>query len=106
MKLILTVIVALVLPCCARAEACLDSAHAVWAEQPRAHATWNYVDGMRCWRAGWPRRHAIGLTPDIGTSPAPLPRSRPDLELLHRDHYERLSPEQGRALADELLGAR
>lgn len=99
-------------PCCARAEACLDSARAVWAQNPKAHATWNLVDGKQCWRAGWPRtspsrhaRPAYGMASATSRGSLPLPRPRPDAELLHRDRYQRLTRQQGRALADDLFGS-
>jgi hypothetical protein len=105
MKFLLAVVVAViiivVLGKCANASPCFSSAGEVLARHHR-HATWNYVDGQRCWHAGYPGRHArraYGMAFAI-----PLPRSRPDLEILHPAAYPRLSPQDGRRLADQLLG--
>jgi len=83
---------------CAEAE-CYSTPRQVWREHPHAHATWNYVDGKQCWRAGLPSAHAGRRRGSYGmASPAhfvPIPRARP---------VPKLSPEQGRALARELFG--
>ena len=40
---------------------CLPSARAVWAAHNGAHATWNVVDDVKCWRVGHPRKEVMPL---------------------------------------------
>lgn len=100
---------------CEAAE-CLPSARAVWAAHDGAHATWSAIDGRKCWFSGFPERKrggAIGerlqnrMVPrhlNVALSAAvPLPRARPELEVLHPERYPRVTAEQGMALAIELL---
>ena len=39
------------------ASECLPSARAVWAAHNGAHATWNVVDDVKCYRVGYGRHH-------------------------------------------------
>jgi hypothetical protein len=93
---------------CAEAAECFATPRQVWREHPHEHATWNYVDGKQCWRAGHPSAHAGRRRGLYGmASPAhfvPIPRPRRDWEILHPEAYPRLSPADGRALAHELFG--
>jgi hypothetical protein len=88
----------LVVSRCAEAE-CFANPRQVWREYPRAHATWNYIDGKQCWRRGYPqhasreRHRSYGMA--VSLPPVPIPRERP---------VPKLTPEQGRALARELFG--
>lgn len=80
---------------------CITSAKQVLGTGAR-HATWSYVDGRHCWRGGYPSatpRHAsrgsahpYGMVTPVPSVPLPPLR------------YDRLTPEEGRALARELLG--
>lgn len=45
-------------------------------------------------RSSWQRERHLSVA---------LPRPRPALELLHPERYPRLTPDQGRALADEVF---
>jgi len=84
--------------------ACLGSAGEVWAEHAHAHATWNYVGGQRCWHAGRPGRVPRQVRrPAYGMVTMPLPRPRPDWEILDPRAYPHLSAKDGRSLAEELL---
>lgn len=105
---ILIAVIVMLNGCVAEAAECLPNAKAVWAKAPHAHATWRLRDGRECWYAGWPVYHARHSEKRIqayrwASNPVPLPRPRGDFEILYPMSYPRLTPYQGRMLADELL---
>ena len=115
---IVTCLVILMLGQCAYSSECLHSARAVWAAHDGRHATWNNVDGQKCWRVGWGSHHhhsragarptlasstkpsasygsaTLGLNSGFdsrdGSQPVPLPRERPWKLMLFEAYFNEM----------------